>query len=83
VYLKGAKLSLGGDNKLMMVLVDGLPYDYFAQHPDNKQQLENVLADFIGKEVEVTIQSVKTKQEFTENYVDLSSIIHMDIEEED
>lgn len=83
VYLKGAKLSLGGDNKLMLVLEDGLPYDYFAQHPDNKAQLENVLADFIGKEVEVTIQSVKTKQEFTENYVDLSSIIHMEIEEED
>ena len=83
VYLKGAKLSLGGDNKLMLVLEDGLPYDYFAQHSDNKEQLENILADFIGKEVEVTIQSVKTKQEFTENYVDLASIINMEIEEEE
>ena len=28
LYLKNARLSLGGDNKLMMVVEDGLPYDY-------------------------------------------------------
>jgi len=79
IYLKNAKLSLGGDNKLMVVLEDGTPSDHFTEHPENKEQLENVIADFLGKEVEVVIQSVRSRQEFSENYVDLSQIIHMDI----
>ena len=83
VYLKNARLSLGGDNKLMVVLEDGVPSDYFLEHPQNKEQLEAVIADFLGKDVEVNIQSVKSRQEFNESYVDLSQIIHMDIEEEE
>ena len=83
IYLKNANLSLGGDNKLMVVLEDGTPSDYFNQHPENKEQLETLLAEFLQKDVEVTIQSVRSRQEFKENYVDLSQIIHMDIEEEE
>ncbi len=83
LYLKNAKLSLGGDNKLMVVLEDGVVSDYFIEHPQNKELLENVIADFLGKEVEVTIQTVRSRQEFQENYVDLGQIIHMDIEEEE
>ena len=83
LYLKNAKLSLGGDNKLMVVLEDGVASDYFTEHPQNKELLETVIADFLGKEVEVTIQSIRSKQEFQENYVDLGQIIHMDIEEEE
>ncbi len=83
LYLKSARLSLGGDNKLMVVLEDGVASDYFVEHPQNKEQLEAVIADFIGKEVDVTIQSVRSRREFEESYVDLSQIIHMDIEEED
>ncbi len=83
IYLKNARLSLGGDNKLMVVLEDGTPSDYFTEHPENKEQLENVIADFLGKAVEVTIQSVRSRQEFSESYVDLSQIIHMDIEVEE
>ena len=83
LYLKTAKLSLGNDNGLLMVLEDGLASDYFTHHPENKELLERLLADFSGKEVAVTIQTVTTKQEFEQNYVDLSEVIHMEIEEED
>lgn len=83
IYLKSAKLSLGGDNRLMVVLEDGIPSDYFIQHPENKQQLETLLSDFSGKEIEVSFQTVKGQREFEESYVDLSQIIRMDIEEED
>ena len=70
----------------MIVLEDGIASDYFGtdeRHAENKKLLERLLSDFVGKEVEVTIQSVKTKQEFAQNYVDLSQVIHMEIEEED
>uniref|UniRef100_UPI0040572CA2 DNA polymerase III subunit gamma/tau n=1 Tax=Acetatifactor sp. TaxID=1872090 RepID=UPI0040572CA2 len=83
MYLKGAKLSLGGDNRLMVVLEDGLPSDYFNQHPQNKEQLELLLSDFSGKEIEVNIQTVNNEREFEESYVDLTQVIHMEIEEEE
>lgn len=51
MYLKNARLSLGGDNKLMVVLEDGLASDYFKgeAHEQNKQQLEMLLSDFPAK----------------------------------
>lgn len=81
-YIKPAKLSLGGDNKLMLVLEDGIATDYLKQ-TENKQLLEQVISESVGKEVEVNVQSVGGAREFEENYVDLTQIIHMDIEEED
>ena len=83
IYLKGAKLSLGGDNKLMVVLEDGTPSDYFTQHAENKSRLEALLSDFSGKEIKVSIQTVRGQQEFEESYVDLSQLVNMDIEEEE
>ena len=82
-YMKAAKLSLGGDNKLMVVLEDGIASDYFTQHPQNKQQLEALLSDFSGREIEVTIQTVHGQQEFEQSYVDLSKLVQMEIEVEE
>lgn len=82
-YMKAAKLSLGGDNKLMVVLEDGVASDYFTQHPQNKQQMEALLSDFSGKEIEVTIQTVRGQQEFEQSYVDLSKLVQMEIEVEE
>ena len=83
MYLKGARLSLGGDNRLMVVLEDGLASDYFNQRSENKEYLENMLSQFSGKKIEVNIQTVKNQREFEDTYVDLSHVINMDIEEED
>ena len=33
VYLKSARLSLGGDNRLMVVFADGMASDYFTKQP--------------------------------------------------
>lgn len=82
-YLKDAKLSLGGDNKLMIVVEDGLPSDYMMKNEGRRQQLEQIISDFAGKEIEVTIQSVRSEQQFEQTYVDLSQVIHMEIEEEE
>lgn len=83
MYLKSAKLSLGGDNKLIVVLQDGLASDYFMKHEENKEQLELLLANFADKEFEVNFQVVESGREFEDSYVDLSKIINMEIEEED
>ncbi len=81
-YLKGARLSLGGDNKLMIVVQDGLASDYFLKQPENQKQLERILSETIQKEVEVQIKGIRPDRNFEESYVDLAQLIHMEIEEE-
>ena len=82
-YIKNAGLSLGGGNKLMVVVNDGLASDYFMLQEGHTEQLAQMVSQTVGKEVEVTVQSVPDKEAFARNYVDLSRLIHMDIEVED
>ena len=82
-YIKNANLSLGGDNKLMIVVEDGLASDYFMKQEGHKELLMQMVSDAVGKEIDVTIQSVPDKNTFVQNYVDLSRVIHMDIEVEE
>ena len=79
-YLKEARLSLGGDNKLMVVVEDGLASDYFLKQEGHRELLMQMLSDAVGKESDVTVQGVQSKEDFALNYVDLSQIVHMDIE---
>ena len=79
VYLKNARLSLGGDNNLMIVVEDGLPYDYLKE-ADNKSRVEDMIASFLQKEVTVHIEKMQEGRSFEENYVDLSKLTDMDIE---
>ena len=84
-HLKGAGLSLGSDNKLLVVLADGPASDYFTKAPGsegNREALETMLSNYIGKRVEAEIRVVTDKGEFENSYVDLAQIIHMEIEEE-
>lgn len=81
-YLSGSKLSLGGDNRLLIVIPDGLNSDYFTAHPDNMEHLKNCICEAIGKEIEVEVKPLQKEQNFAAGYVDLSQLIHMDIEEE-
>ena len=82
LYLKSAKLSLGGDNKLMMVVEDGIHYDYLKQE-GCKENIEKLITNYIGKNVEVTIQALDGGKQFENSYIDLSKIINIEIEEED
>lgn len=82
-YLKSARLSLGEANQLMVVFEDGLASDYFTRQPEHKAQLEALLGDFSGKEIEVSIQTVGEAQRFEDSFVDIAQMIQMDIEEEE
>ena len=82
LYLKKARLSLGGDNRLMIVLEDGLASDYFLKQEGNREELEKLLSEFVQKNIEVNFQVSRGDRDFEENHVDLAKIIHMDIEME-
>ena len=59
LYLKRARLSLGGDNRLMVVLEDGLASDYFLKQEGNREELEKLLSGFADKKIEVNFQVMK------------------------
>lgn len=81
-YLKEARLSLGGDSRLMVVVEDGLASDYFLKQEGHRELLEQLLADATGREIDVTVQTVPDRETFERSYVDLSQV-HMEIEVED
>ena len=82
-YMKGLKLSLSSEGKLLIVAQDGLASDYFTQHPQNKEQLILLLGEFSGKEVDIDFKTANSEREFEEDYVNLAQFINMEVEEED
>jgi len=82
-YMQQAKLSLGSDNHLVMVVPDGIASDYFLQNEEHKQNLENMLAKLVQKEVIVDVRPLQENEDFNRSYVDLSQIIQFDIEMEE
>lgn len=83
LYLQNAKLSLGGENRLLVVLPDGIMSDYFTQESANREQLEKLVSEYIGKKVEIEVQALREDERFDDKYVDLSSLINMEIDEEE
>lgn len=81
-YLRAAHLTLGGDSRLLVMVEDGLASDYFLKQEGHRELLEQMLSDAVGKEIDVTVQTVPSRESFEQNYVDLSQLIHMEIEEE-
>ena len=82
IYLEGAKLSLGGDNRLLIVIADGVHSDYFTKSEENMEYLKNHISETIGKEVEVEVKALPEEQSFSATYPDISKLIRMDIDEE-
>ena len=81
-YLRSAHLSLGGENKLMLVFDDDLAYTYVTEERRRTEITERI-SNRIGKEIEVVMQSNDSGRPFEENYIDLEQIVHMDIVVED
>lgn len=83
-YLKSAYPSLGTDGSLLVVVQDGLPSDYFRE-ASHKEELERIVADYSGKEMQITIQSVQQGRNPEEVFPDLTRLvnqtINMEVEE--
>lgn len=85
-YLKTAYPSLAGDGSLLVVVQDGLPSDYFRE-TSHKDELERMIADFTGKQMQVTIQNSQQGRNPEELFPDLTKLvsqtINMEVEEID
>lgn len=77
-YLKQAKLSVGDREQLLIVMPD----DLSASAVGSKERIEEIqalIAERIGKEVEIEVRKVEDGRRFEDSYVDIESVIHMDI----
>lgn len=84
-YLKKARLSLGGENRLMVVLPDGLGAS-IVETEEHKKELEEKIEQRIGKKVEVEVREIEEGRRFEDTFIDLEKLkekINMDIIVED
>ena len=80
--LKHAKLSLSTDDKLLLIVQEGISSDYFSLE-GKKEEVETLISNYMQKQVEITIQSISPNRNFAEEYVDLSQFIMTDIDIEE
>lgn len=74
-YLKRAKLSLGGDNRLLLVMPGAMEADVVGA-PERKKELEDLIEQRIGKKVEVEVRQVEAGRRFEDTFIDLEK--HME-----
>ena len=83
-YLKTAYPSLSADGKLLVVVEDGLPSDYFKQ-AGHKEDLQRLLSEYAGKEIEIVMQGSDAGRNPRDTFPDITDIvgenIQMEIEE--
>lgn len=82
MYLKRARLSAGEGNRLLVVLPDELSASVVAS-PEHKAEIVQLIAEKIGKSVEIDVRQVEEGRRFEDNFVDIENLIHMEITVED
>lgn len=81
-YLKHAKLSVGNQDQLLVVLPDEISAGVVGTE-EHKTELTNLIEKRIGKAVVVEVLQVEEGRRFEDSFVDLEQVIHMDITVED
>ena len=71
--LRTSRLSLGGDNKLLVIAEDPTR-EGFLNTEDHKRELEEVIAGKINKTVEVEFRSMEKGKSFENSYVDIEKL---------
>ena len=80
--LKRSKLSLGGEDKLLIVMPDELSAAVVGTE-DHKKELEDLIEERIGKTITIEVRKVEEGRRFDDSFVDIEKVIHMDITIED
>lgn len=81
-YLKKARLSAGEGNRLMIVLPDEVSAGVVGTE-EHKEEIQQLIAEKIGKEIELDVRSMENGQRFEDHFIDIESLIHMEITVED
>ena len=81
-YLKQARLSVGNQDQLLIVMPDEITFGVMntAAH---KEEIQRAFEDKVGKTVEIEIRQMEQGQKFEDSFVDIEKLIHMEITVED
>ena len=82
VSLMSARHSVGDHGQLVIVFNNYVTADHFLHDEGYRNRLRYFLRQCSGKDVEIEYKALDKGQKFTDNYVDLSDIVKMKIEEE-
>ena len=64
------------------VIEDGVAYDYLSM-TENQQVVENLISNFLQKEVSISVQRLEQGADFATSYIDLTRLTTMDVEIEE
>ena len=81
-FLRNTKLSIAGDNRLLIVFKDEIAYD-FVTRENHKAELQKMICDAIGKDIQVELNLLKEGNRFEDNYPDITQLIQMEVTIED
>ena len=82
IYLKNVKLTVNSDGKLLIVTRDKNGY-MMINRDEIVNEIEELIAEQIGKQVKVEIRLLEENKKFEDNFVEITKNINMDIQEED
>ena len=77
-YLKSAKLSVGNQDQLLIVMPDEVSAGVVGTE-GHKEELRNLISEKIGKTVEIEVRYVEEGHRFEDSFVDIEKVIHMDL----
>ncbi len=81
-YLKKARLSLSGENRLLIVLPDEMSFS-MVNREDHLDELTSAIENYIGKKIEIEVRQVEEGRHFEDTFADLEQFINMEITVED
>ena len=81
-YLKQARLSVGNQNQLLLVFQDEVSASFVGSEV-HKKELEQLIAEKVGKTVMIEVSHVETGRRFEDSFVDIEKMIQMDLVVED
>jgi len=82
VYLKQARLSVGNQDQLLLVFDDEVAAGV-AGTEGHKEEIRSLIADKIGKTIEIEVRHVEEGRRFEDSFVDIEKLVQMDITIED
>lgn len=81
-FLKNAKLSVAGDNRLLVVFKDELAYEY-VNGESHREELHSIITQTIGKQVDLEIKILDEGSRFEDTYANIEELINMEVTIED
>lgn len=82
IYLKQARLSVGNQNQLQIILPDDMAASVVGTE-EHKEEIRELIAQKTGRQIEIEVGKVEQGRRFEDSFVDLEKLIHMDITVED